>query len=68
MKYIRKFFEWLTSLDFFGWMVVMYFLSSLYDLGGIAFGVKHTPEETKVTIEVPKSEEPKIADSPKGSW
>ena len=67
-----KFFDWWIENILFS----LYFLSSVLDISGILFSVKHTDTETKVSIERPIEKEkqkasdptPSTDDGPKASW
>jgi hypothetical protein len=57
--------------------IAIWFISSLFDISGILFSVKHTDTETKVSIETPVKEQkqkatdpstPQAEEGPKASW
>ena len=55
--------------------VLIWFVSSLFELGGIVFTAKHDASETKVSIETPVKEQkpkdsstPSTEEGPKASW
>jgi hypothetical protein len=73
-----KFFDWWIE-NIWTILFSLYFLSSVLDISGILFSVKHTDTETKVSIETPMNKEkskdtnatpstPQAEDGPKASW
>ena len=73
-----KFFDWWIE-NIWTIVFIIYFLSSVFDLTGILFSVKHTDTETKVSIETPMNKEkpkdtnatpstPQAEDGPKATW
>ena len=71
-RFLLEFFELITE-NLFAFMFIIYFISSMFELGGIVFDVKHDEKETKVSIETPQKpknieEKQKVTDSPQASW
>lgn len=50
--------------------ILIWFVSSLFELGGIVFTAKHDSTETKVSIETPQKpkDSPTTEEGPKASW
>jgi hypothetical protein len=65
---MNKILSWVVE-NGFGIVVGIWFLSSLFELTDIAFTVRHTDTETKVSVETPiTKEKPKATESgPKAS-
>jgi hypothetical protein len=66
MAVMNKILSWVVE-NGFGIVVGIWFLSSVVDLSNIAFTVRHTDTETKVSVETPitkeKPEKPKATES-----
>ena len=75
---MNKALDWLLE-NTWNLIFILWFLSSVLDISGILFSVKHTDTETKVSIETPMNKEkskdtnatpstPQAEDGPKASW
>ncbi len=71
-RFLREFIELITE-NIFTIMFIIYFVTSMLDIGGIVFDVKHDEKETKVSIETPQKpkdteQKPKVTETPQSSW
>ena len=71
-RFLRELIELITE-NIFTFMSIIYFATSVLDIGGIVFDVKHNEKETKVSIETPQKpkdieEKPKASETPQSSW
>jgi hypothetical protein len=71
-RFLRDIIEFITE-NIFTVMFIIYFATSVLEVGGIVFDVKHDEKETKVSIETPQKpkdteQKQKVTESPQSSW